>query len=174
MNHHIGMTWQLEQSLHAIDHGVAAHYWDYTIDASETYQHWWESIVFDDDWFGAVVTNNSQHVVTTGRFAYTPIMREARGFSNITNPYGLLRSPWNTNPTPYLMRSRVTLGALGDSLDEFPTCAAFSEYVGSSLSAMLFGLNGALHGPVHIMIGGQWNLDPKYGAVSPRRSTRAT
>ena len=32
LNHHVGITWQLEQSAR-VDPGVAAHYWDYTIDA---------------------------------------------------------------------------------------------------------------------------------------------
>jgi hypothetical protein len=34
MNHHIGITWQLEQSMQTVDSSVAAHYWDYTIDAA--------------------------------------------------------------------------------------------------------------------------------------------
>ena len=34
LHHHVGITWQLEQSLAAIDGGLAAHYWDYTVDAA--------------------------------------------------------------------------------------------------------------------------------------------
>ena len=162
LNHHVGITWQLEQSLHAVDGGVAAHYWDYTIDATASGPdtRWWQSELFDDDWFGAVETGRADHVVAAGRWAYTPVLAHARGFSNITNPYGLLRSPWNTNPTPYLTRNRYTLGLLGDGYAHFPTCANFSTYLYSeSLGQMLFGLNGFLHGPVHIMVGGHWSFN---------------
>ena len=168
LNHHIGITWQLEQSLYSIDNTTAAHYWDYTLDAIEDYD-WWDSPIFGDDWFGSPITNNSHKVVTTGRWAYTPVLTGARGFSNITNPYGLLRSPWNTNPTPYLMRSRYTLGHLGDGYTSFPACSCFSSFMMDSswIGTMLFALNGALHGPVHIMVGGHWSYNPgKWSALS--------
>ena len=168
LNHHIGITWQLEQSLYAIDNKTAAHYWDYTLDASQSY-NWWESVIFDDDWFGTVLTNDTDRVVTTGRWAYTPVLEHARGFSNITNPYGLLRSPWNTNPTPYLMRSRYTVGHLSDGYTTFPYCSCFSSFMMDStwIGSMLFALNGALHGPVHIMIRGHWSFNSdKWSALS--------
>ncbi|CAN0480140.1 unnamed protein product, partial [Discosporangium mesarthrocarpum] len=44
------------------------------------------------------------HTVTTGRFAFTPTMSGAREYSAVTNPYGLLRSPWNADPTPFMTR----------------------------------------------------------------------
>ena len=75
-------------------------------------------------------------------------------------PYGLLRSPWNTNPTPFLMRSRATYDHVSDGYDTFPTCSKFQTYAEeTTLASMLFGLNGELHGPVHIMIGGHWSFD---------------
>jgi hypothetical protein len=49
MNHHIAVTWQMEQSLRMIDPSTAAHYWDYTIDATGGWE-WYNSKVFDDDW----------------------------------------------------------------------------------------------------------------------------
>ena len=53
-------------------------------------------------------------VDSEGRWAYTPCWSSAREFSAITNPYGLLRSPWNTNPTPYLTRHDTVLGLYAD------------------------------------------------------------
>jgi hypothetical protein len=52
-------------------------------------------------------------------------MTDAGAFSDIINPYGLLRSPWNTNPVPYLMRSNRTFYGFGDGFSGFPTCSAF-------------------------------------------------
>merc|ERR1711998_747951 len=40
--------------------------------------------------------------------------------------------------------------------NEFPTCLGFAMYMGKSLADVMAALNGALHGPIHIMIGGQW------------------
>ena len=51
------------------------------------------SIVFADDWFGDGNADNDMHTVTTGRFAYVPVMQNAVNFSRVYNPFGLLRSP---------------------------------------------------------------------------------
>ena len=39
-----------------------------------------------------------------GRFAYVPTMTNAREYSEVYNAFGLLRSPWNTDPIPFLTR----------------------------------------------------------------------
>ena len=98
--------------------------------------------------------------MTEGRWAYTPVLSSAREFSAITNPHGLLRSPWNTNPTPYLTRHDTVLGLYADeyslpTCDDFSTALAADDWLGTYISA----LNGKLHGPVHIMIGGHWFSD---------------
>jgi len=160
LTHHVGVTWEFELSLRLIDDTTAAHYWDYTIEASEGV-NWYDSIIFDADWFGDNSPSNVDHIVNKGRFAYTPVLENARGFSSITNPYGLLRSPWNTNPTPYLMRHNRTMGDFADSNDKFPSCSDFaSEISGGNISFadLVSAINGELHGPVHIMIGGHWGF----------------
>lgn len=160
LNHHIGITWEFEKSLRLIDSTTAAHYWDYTIEYAEDVA-WHDSIIFKDDWFGDNSPNNANHVVSRGRFGYLPVMRDARGFSDITNPYGLLRSPWNTNPTAYLLRHNKTIGKLGDEWQYFPNCSQFASYLkdgSTSLAEVSSAINGQLHGPVHIMIGGHWGF----------------
>jgi hypothetical protein len=131
---------------------------DYTI---EEYQgiEWWQSPVLSADWLGTSSPANADHIVDTGRFAYTPILSDARSFSDTTNPYGLLRSPWNTNPTPFVMRSNATMGVFADGSTNFPSIKSFAKYLSvGSLAMVLAGLNGELHGPVHIMVGGHWNM----------------
>lgn len=39
-----------------------------------------------------------------GRFGYVPVMTNATQYSPLSNPYGLLRSPWNSDSTPFLTR----------------------------------------------------------------------
>ena len=154
LNHHVGITWQMENSMRLVDSSVAMHYWDYTYDASVYGADWQSSPVFYDSWFGTASPANEHHVVDGGRWAYTQVLSgsKALAFSNLTNPYGLLRSPWNTNKTPYLTRSNFTNGAAYDSYTTFPMCSSFASWLTSSdwVGDMVFALNGALHGPVHI------------------------
>ena len=142
-----------------------SHYWDYTVDAlaNATYA---QSVIFDEEWFGSAQPTDDRHVVSTGRWAYTPVLSDARAFSNVTNPYGLLRSPWNTNPTPYLTRAGTVIGV--ETADYvLPSCTDFRSYVNKSgtpnglirIADVVSALNGALHGPVHIMIGGHWGFN---------------
>merc|ERR1711998_304273 len=125
---------------------------------------WEQSSIFYDDWFGTNSPSNDHHVVDTGRWAYTRVLTDARSYSNITNPYGLLRSPWNTNPVHYLMRSDYVYGSRADAeVLGFPSCENFAEYLNTSFARISNAINGVLHGPIHIMIGGQWNnldIDP--------------
>lgn len=161
INHHVGVTWEMENSLRMIDNSTAAHYWDYTIEYKLKI-NWYESDIFKDDWFGDNSPNNADHVVDKGHFRFTKVMINARNFSEKTNPYGLLRSPWNTNPVPYLMRHNKTIGELADSYTVFPNCSDFAGYISNgsvSLADLNSAVNGQLHGPVHLMIGGHWGIN---------------
>ena len=93
------------------------------------------------------------HVVSAR--ARPQIMEKATDFSEIHNPYGLLRSPWNTNPVPYLMRNRNTVG-VNDAKYTMPTCSSWQAAFDrdTSLADVIQELNGDLHGMIHIMIGG--------------------
>ena len=84
----------------------------------------------------------------------------ASNYTRVHNPYGLLRSPWNTNPTPYLTRYRFVAGQK-DAGYNLPSCEKFKH----SYNTMWVGLlntylNGFLHGEIHIMLGGHWGFDP--------------
>ena len=98
--------------------------------------------------------------MNVGRWAFTPVLQDARKFSAITNPYGLLRSPWNTNPVPYLTRYSQVLGSQNDgysltTCDDFSTALSEYDWIGDLFAK----LDGKLHGPVHIMIGGHWDVN---------------
>ena len=164
LTHHVGVTLQFEHALRAVDPTTCSHYWDYTVDALANASYA-QSEIFSDDWFGAAAPADARHVVSTGRWAYTPVMRDAeRKFSNITNAHGLLRSPWNTNPAPFLGRSATVIGVQNADYT-LPDCEDFRSYVAAeaggsvALADVVSALNGVLHGPVHIMIGGHWGFN---------------
>lgn len=69
-----------------------------------------------------------------------------------------------------MLRSNATFYSIGDSNDNFPACTNFAKTFGFTLAETIFSLNGALHGPVHIMIGGHWGNSEKWeimGASMP-------
>ena len=163
VNHHVGITWQFENALAAVDATLAAHYWDYTIDAAALMNHWPQSHIFRDAWFGSASPGNDEHVVDAGRFAYARVL-QGTNYSGVTNPYGLLRSPWNTNKVPFLGRSGYVVGQQAGGYKSLPNCADFADTLataaaGGGLGEIQSAINGFLHGPVHIMIGGLWGLD---------------
>ena len=124
LNHHAGITWLFEESLRSVDPSTAAHYWDYTLDG-DLGAAWPSAFVFDEAWFGPV--DSESRVVSRGTFAYTKVRANAADFSNVTNAFGLLRSPWNTSPTPFLARSSQTLGLAANGYASLPTCAQFAD-----------------------------------------------
>ena len=178
MTHHVAFSLEFEQSLQAVDARVALPYWEYTLDSATYGDDWRSSPVFGDDWLGAASPNNSAHAVEAGRWAFLPVARadgaaagESGGGSSapIANPYGLLRSPWNTWKAPYVTRHGTIFGR--EDYESFPSCAQTAEcFSNLALADINACLNGYTHGPVHIMLGGQW-WGPR-GAARARDAAR--
>ena len=104
-----------------------------------------------DDWFGTASPVNEDHVVDSGRWGFLNLAKDDGqghlqikvGYLVLTtppdlsqpshehntsqNPYGLLRSPWNTNNVPYLTRSRYTYNQK-DGGWSLPSCAEFAQF----------------------------------------------
>lgn len=157
MTHHMAFTLEMEQALQAIDARIAMPYWEYSLDAMILGNDWEAADVFDKGWFGAASPAGPLHTVTEGRWAYTPVMSNARSYSNITNQWAQLRSPWNQNPAPFVARHRKILGN-GNFQATFPACRDFNTaMLTTSFADIMPYLNGLTHGPVHLMIGGQWH-----------------
>ena len=148
VNHHVGITWQLEKALRAVDETTAAHYWDYTLDARLLDGEWKRSPIFDDDWFSPTSSSSNNESVVDGGFTKVLDARSS-AYSNQTNPYGLLRSPWNVNKVPFLLRRNYVLDDEYDGYSTFPKCAEFQSFLESktSIAKLFAALNGELHGP---------------------------
>ena len=148
MVHHMSFTLLFEQTLQLIDKRIAMPYWDYSLDAHALDTDWANSTIFADDWFGRASPLNGEHIVDRGRWAYLGIRQNARAFSNITNAYGFLRSPWNTEPRPYLTRSKMVLDYPNAGYETLPTCADMKMCFNStSVSSMNECLNGTRTAP---------------------------
>ena len=86
---------------------------------------------------------------------------------HLTSPYGLLRSPWNYNPAPYLTRynnvNQITnLAVLSEAAKNFflgSNCDDYENFMrtyaqGQTLETYLSESENNVHGKVHFAIGG--------------------
>ena len=116
----------------------------------------WAQDVWTDDWFGTAAT--AARTVATGRFAYQRVTHDAS--ATVHNSYGYLRSPWNTNKSPFVTRAHTFCG-FSYNLDWWPSCGihyniTFSEEYDTWYD-YAWAAPYAPHGPVHFMIGGYAN-----------------
>eukprot|EP00752_Nemacystus_decipiens_P016248 g14528.t1 len=154
---HMGLTLMYEQSLQAVNPAVTVPYWDFTLESTFFgASDFRTSGVFADDWFGEASPENDLHTPTRGRFGYVPAMANAREFSVLSNSYGLLRSQWNNDPTPFMTRNKMIYGFFNNLKPSgcFEYSHALMKDTWMSLSKVL---NAAAHGHIHETVGGSWN-----------------
>ncbi|KAJ8602177.1 hypothetical protein CTAYLR_003499 [Chrysophaeum taylorii] len=142
-NHLMAFTLRYEQTLQAIDPRVSIPYWDPTVvrDAS---------VLWSPNWFSVGDPSNALRVVDSGRWAWLPV---PKGRITTKNAYGLLKVPWNTDPTPFLTRSRTEYGRQTARPLEY-------RLAKSLLDAMRVVVSS--DSSVHRMVGGRWNYVPSY------------
>lgn len=156
---HMGLTLLYEQALQSVFSQVTVPYWDFTLESTfyepDTFR---SSPVFDDTWFGDASPSNSLRAVASGRWAFTPTMSNAYGYSDVTNSYGLLKAPWNNDPTPFLTRSSELYGYTNNLKPS--GCVEYANTLTvDNWMALSKQLNAAAHGHIHELLGGAWNHD---------------
>ena len=154
---HMAFTLEFEQSLQAVNPSLSIPYWDFTIESTFYEPHTWRSSpIFSSDWFGAASPENDMHTVTEGRWAFIPSMTAAWNFSEVHNSYGVLRAPWNNDPTPFMTRHDKIYGYENNikpsGCKEY--VVAMKKTTWMSISRQL---NAAAHGHIHETMGGSWN-----------------
>ena len=109
---HSMVTTMFEMNLQLVKPKIALPYWDFTIEGAVVdaqldgdFTRLTEaSDLWNEDWFGSV--NQEDWQVKNGRSAYleVPIIdQEHRDFMG-ADVFGRMRSPWNVNDRPYLVR----------------------------------------------------------------------
>jgi hypothetical protein len=161
MTSHVAYTAWWEQAIQAVNPLVSAAYWDFTMDSEALGTDWRDSEVFASDWFGSAVGTGENYAVEEGRWAFTPVMQDAGNITNSAgiqghaNSYGLMRGPWNNNPTAHLSRSDNLYG-----IDDRAAPKDCSDYEGcleeDNWSALARCFNGDGHGQIHQLMGGAW------------------
>ncbi|CAN0176128.1 unnamed protein product, partial [Hapterophycus canaliculatus] len=91
-----------------------------------------------------------------GRFAYVPVMANATEYSVIHNPYGLLRSPWNTYNEPFLTRHDHLFGYTNNRKPS--GCKQYRDAaMTDSWMLLTEAMNAGAHGHIHELLGGAWS-----------------
>eukprot|EP00903_Cladosiphon_okamuranus_P021957 g20189.t1 len=174
---HSMITNTFEYSLQRVNPKLTVPYWDFTIDEIEAENalddNDEEMIIqpplFQESWFGTA--DPVDNAVRDGRWGNveTPSMYDGNPGDLTPDVYGLLRSRWNVNSSPYLTRGLGKLcdGNIGDSYP-WPTCELHQSLVTSYPDFFSWVWEGqyAPHGPVHTWIGGVLNCEDTIGAVS--------
>jgi hypothetical protein len=151
--YHRAFTLIFEESLLSVDPRIEAlPYWDYNIEGAmrepRNSELW--------SWFGSSEGDPNQgNAVLDGRFGHWKIHSKATDVSNLTNSYGVLRSPWNVNPSPYITRYRYSCGSetiFKTSIWE--VCLKSPLYIGWYAC-----IDPMVHSWAHSFIGGIWNAE---------------
>ena len=153
---HGAFTLELEQALQSVDQRVSQPYWDFTIDAGALGVNWLSSQIFDDDWFAAGSTSNSDHIAGNGSTYFSSLPVPEAGDFVVRNSYGRLTHPVNQDSVSFVTR--------GDSICGLPTkskLAGKDEILGcmaiESLGEWRACLEVEVHAYAHTMIGGVWD-----------------
>ena len=136
------VTMMFEMSLQLVNPKIALPYWDFTIESAVVdaqldgdFTRLTEaSDLWNEDWFGSVDQEDWQ--VKDGRWAYleVPIIdQEHRDFMG-ADVFGRMRSPWNVNDRPYLVRG---LGELC-GIHSTSLCECFFSFPYTSLFVVSF------------------------------------
>jgi hypothetical protein len=169
VTHHTAVTLELEQALQAVDPSVTVPYWEYGMDAY-LYDNLADSPIFSNDMLGEMNPTNEEHRIMDGSFWSTVKLPDGTKYkegwdisrTGSLNPYvnafGVMRSPWNNNPSEYIGRHNLTYGA--SQYSTLPSCNLLQScFQSDNMADINYCLNGYTHGPVHIMIGGAWGDD---------------
>jgi len=172
---HNAITLEFEGVLQSVNVAVITPYWDYTIDmhqvkeADDNMAVFYESPVFQEDWFGPMGDEKNSYVVTSG--AATTYLSVDPNFwdvpeteRKVENGFGLLRSPWNVANIPFLLRSNKTYGFYS-GYDSGPKCAEFySAMKYDDLYVFTDFAQANCHGSIHTIIGGVFNSNYRHWA----------
>ncbi|CAN0307687.1 unnamed protein product [Ectocarpus sp. 6 AP-2014] len=163
---HAAFDLTMERYLQMIDPTVSLPVWDYMIDSAWLGLEWYESEIFQPDWFGSAMSDVGNHfMVAGGRFGnvstiYDPddTLTNSR-LKPTHNPYGYVSSPHNYQDLPRLTRtssycglqSRDTLATLDAFLGCFEESRSFYDWEHC--------MQYKIHGDIHGLLGGAFDCN---------------
>jgi len=154
---HVALTLMWEQALQSVNPAIAAPYWDFTVESTfYGSSDWHTSFIFSSDWFGDPSPDNELHTVVDGRWSFHYALSGASEYSDWVNSYGVMRAPWNADPTPFLTRAGKLYG-YENNIKPSGCAEYYRALKKTTWMAMSKQLNAAAHGHIHELMGGSWN-----------------
>ncbi|CAM9190527.1 unnamed protein product, partial [Discosporangium mesarthrocarpum] len=168
---HMILTNTFEYSLQLVNPKLTVPYWDFTIDTAigKPERFLDDCPLFQESWFGSADPSDQQ--VKNGRWALVevPTVGDEMGQNTISNAYGKLRAPWNTNNRQYITRGFGDM--CGDtSFTAFPLPTCYDHYSLSTSHNTFYGWVWdsmyESHGSIHIWIGGILDCRVAYAQIA--------
>lgn len=159
---HLALTLRYEAVLQAVNPAVVVPFWEYTMESADIYENhdgnfnaFYEvSPVFQDEWFGKF-----DNMKEPWRSINLTSSVSDSSMRTRTNPFGLMRSPWNFAQEKHILRYNQRCGFnTADMLSglEYPSsCSAFADALSyTALTDFTWDLMESPHGSIHILMGG--------------------
>jgi len=147
---------EIETALQSIIPNVTIPYWDWTIDAE--LDDLSTSILFTSQYFGS--SNEITHIVETGAFSNWSINDDPIPLVGAESPAGLLRSPRNPNPHPFLTRFVGSSPFALPTVADYNYCLSTHYSYGDFCTCVDIGpVPQTIHGRPHFATGGFWPSD---------------
>lgn len=161
---HIKLSNMFEKSMQSVDPSVTLPYWEFTRESTAN-KTVYDSIMFTESTFGTLrepkdsfwgftYKNDdlSDGSIKNGRWKKTKTDKNTK-YSDIVNGYGLLRSPWNMNPSPYVTR-------FASSESTLPTCSDYyTLFKSADVTSFLDFVQKGPHAPLHAAVGNTFGCD---------------
>ena len=161
---HVKLCRVFEEAMQAVNPKVTLPYWEFTKELPRN-NTVFESIMFTANTFGSLqspydktkgFTYENDRIedgkIPDGRWGNLKADVNIR-FPTIVSSFGLMRSPWNINPSPYITR-------FASSQPPLPTCA---DYFGALISNdpidLLDNIQKGPHASIHAAIGNVFGCD---------------
>eukprot|EP01035_Chromulina_nebulosa_P020765 gene20765-26925_t len=163
LSHHLQMTNFFENSVQLVDPSVTVPYWDYTRDSYQVSGvEVSSSPMYSNKTFGSIQPpkqwkySNGDTVLSgaipDSLWAYQIIEPNTK-YPDMNYGYSYMRSPWSSNPSPYVSRFTYTEQTLPKCSDHYET---FSY---DTLADYLNGIELGAHGNAHFVTGGVLGCD---------------
>lgn len=163
---HVKITNIFELAVQAVNPAVALPYWDYTYDEGALS----DSYMFKTGTFGSIkfptssvywsYSNDSllDSAIPDGRWAQATASKNTK-YTDLTNAFGYLRGPWNTNPSPYISRFSI-ISEKTIMYESLPTCESYYHMIQlTDLKDFLDLAPFIPHASTHADIGGVFGCD---------------
>lgn len=174
MAQHVKLTNMFDDAVKVVDPSQSLPYWDFTIDNAEG-RHPWEAIIMSAEMYGSMTLpynlsvgfQYSRDKIDSGRIAdgrWKDLKVETNWYyPDLNYGYGMLRGPWNMNPSEYITRFPFDF----PNAIELPDCEShYSAFDFDDMMDFFYWNAFSPHSKTHTTFGGFFGCDKFYELVN--------